>query len=233
MNRLHVFQHLETESAGHATIWAQKRNIDVSISRFYSDDYILPSLDEIDGLVVLGGPMNVTEEDQYPHLTEEKEFIRKAFRNGKKVFGICLGAQLIASALGADVYKNHMKEIGWYPIHVTEAGKKSKYFEGFPHLFTSFHFHEYTFDLPEGAELLASTPECPNQAYSIDDRIFAVQFHPEMQESTVVKLTKSFLQEMGEGEKIQCATDMLEYCKLIPDNLKRLETLLDIFFLQD
>ncbi|MFA8449516.1 MAG: type 1 glutamine amidotransferase [Bacteroidales bacterium] len=233
MKRLHIFQHLKTNQTGHVTLWAQKRNLETTISTFFDTDYIIPPADEVDGLVVLGGPMSVNDEENHPHLIQEKAFIREMYNSGKKIFGICLGAQMIANAFKSKVSKSEVKEIGWHEISLTPEGIESPILKDFPKNFSSFQFHEDTFELPEGAELLASTPECPNQAYSIKDKVFAVQFHPEMQEDTVINLANNWLPKMGKGKKIQEAEEMLSQCSLIPENHKRLEDMLDRFFLKN
>ncbi len=130
-----------------------------------------------DLLVVLGGPISVYEEDRYPFLVEEIALLRARLAAGRPTLGICLGAQLIACALGAAVYPGPQKEIGFAPIALTEAGRASclAAFEDAPVL----HWHGDTFDLPAGAELLASTDVCRNQAFAIGRTTLAVQFHPE------------------------------------------------------
>jgi GMP synthase (glutamine-hydrolysing) len=132
---------------------------------------------DCDLLVVLGGPMGVYEIDQYPFLADEIALIEKRLNFGRPSLGICLGAQLFACALGARVYAGLAKEIGWAPVSLTEAGKHSplKSLEAVPVL----HWHGDTFDLPEGAQLLASTSICQNQAFSYGKSALAFQFHPE------------------------------------------------------
>lgn len=133
-----------------------------------------------DLLVVLGGPLSVNDTADYPFLTPEIAFVRQCIREGKPVLGLCLGAQLIARALDARVYPMGHKEVGWSPLSATAQGQVHP----LRHLLLGglevLHFHGETFDLPEGAELLASTELCKNQAFSVGPRVLGLQFHPEV-----------------------------------------------------
>lgn len=131
-----------------------------------------------DLLVVLGGPIGAYEDDAYPFLADEVAFIEARLRADRPTLGICLGAQLMARALGAKVYPGGRKEIGWAPLRLTEAGRASclRHFDG-AHV---LHWHGDTFDLPEGAALLASTDLYPHQAFAWGRRALALQFHVEV-----------------------------------------------------
>src|SRR5690606_32591469 len=114
-----------------------------------------------------------------PWMKEEKKLIEKAILKGKRVIGICLGAQLIADVLGARVFPNKEKEIGWFPIELTEEGQKSPFFAGFNKTETVFHWHGDTFEIPKGAEHIASSKVCENQAFLFDHKVLGLQFHLE------------------------------------------------------
>lgn len=131
-------------------------------------------------LVVLGGPIGAYEDDKYPFILDELRLIERRIAAGRPTLGICLGAQLIARAMGATVYPGRAKEIGWGPINLTQAGRASclKHFEKVPVL----HWHGDTFDLPEGAHNLASTAVTPNQAFAAGIGTLALQFHTEVEE---------------------------------------------------
>jgi len=146
--------------------------VDAPVADFDALDPLAPAL-----LVVLGGPIGVYESDSYPFLEAERAFIERRLAARKLTLGICLGAQLMASALGARVYPSGVKEIGWAPIELTAAGRESclRHLDGSDVL----HWHGDTFDLPGGAVHLASTPLCKNQAFAIGDYGLALQFHAE------------------------------------------------------
>ena len=129
--------------------------------------------------VVLGGAIGVYDQVLYPFLKDEKDLIRKRLESQKPLLGICLGAQLIASVLKSRVYPGKGKEIGWGGVELTEAGRKSplRFLDGYRPV---LHWHGDTFDLPEGAELLASTPVTPHQAFRMGNHVLALQFHPEV-----------------------------------------------------
>ena len=135
-----------------------------------------------DLVVVMGGPIGVYETDFYPHLSREIAFIKTRLSQKKPVIGICLGAQLIANALGARVYPGPVREIGWLPLHLTDEGRHSPLAlleDGLPML----HWHGDTFDLPFGVSSLARTESIPHQAFMVDNYALALQFHPEIQTS--------------------------------------------------
>jgi GMP synthase (glutamine-hydrolysing) len=148
--------------------------------RYYEaavDDLTAPQLLDCDLLFVLGGPIGAYEEDKYPFLCQELAVIERRLASGRPIMGLCLGAQLMARALGSRVYPGPAKEIGWAPITLTEAGRRgpARHLESGPVL----HWHGDTFDLPAGAELLASTTICRNQAFACGQNALAFQFHPE------------------------------------------------------
>jgi GMP synthase (glutamine-hydrolysing) len=131
-----------------------------------------------DLIIVLGGPIGAYQELDYPFLAQELALLERRLAAARPTLGICLGAQLMARALGARVYPAPAKEIGWGELQLSEAGRKGplRYFTGVPVL----HWHGDTFDLPEGAALLASTANCPNQAFGLGHQVLACQFHPEI-----------------------------------------------------
>lgn len=131
-----------------------------------------------DALILMGGPMSAN--DALPYISEEIHLIREAVSLGKPVLGVCLGAQLIAKALGARVYANNVKEIGWYPVHWTDAAADDPLHQGLFGSDTVFHWHGETFDLPPGAELLAYSDACRNQAYRVGENIYGLQYHLEV-----------------------------------------------------
>jgi GMP synthase-like glutamine amidotransferase len=138
----------------------------------------LPTVNDVDLLIVMGGPMSVNDESIHPWLKDEKRFIKEAIARGKPVLGVCLGAQLIASAMGTRVYPNAEKEIGWFPIHRVHTPRARDAFQ-FPKESVVFHWHGETFDLPPGAIRLARSEACENQAFQLGRNAIGLQFHLE------------------------------------------------------
>ncbi|MGH8506100.1 MAG: type 1 glutamine amidotransferase [Stenotrophobium sp.] len=177
--KVHWLQHVAFEDLGCIAPWLAARNATVTQTRLYAGE-TLPKSDDFDWLIVMGGPMNIYEEAAYPWLRAEKTLIRDACAAGRKLLGICLGAQLIAGALGAPVTRNAQQEIGWFPVRMSAAAAQSKLFAGFPERYDALHWHGDTFAIPSGAKLLASSEACAHQAYECDGRVAAIQFHLEV-----------------------------------------------------
>lgn len=172
-----VVQHVAFEDLGFFQPVLEEAGYEIVYRELGLDGLNADEAERADLLVVLGGPIGVYEEDKYPWLKGEVEAIGRRLKANRPTLGICLGAQLMARALGAQVYPGPMKEIGFEPLILTEAGRASclRGFEGVPVL----HWHGDTFDLPEGATLLASTPGCQQQAFTRGPNAIGFQFHPE------------------------------------------------------
>lgn len=175
-----VVRHVAFEDLGTFAPVLAGAGFDLVVMDAGVDDVFEPIL-RSDLVVVLGGPIGVYEQERYPFLVDEVRALHRRLREGRPTLGICLGAQLMAAALGARVYPGPGKEIGVSGLELTEAGKRSCLapLAGQPVL----HWHGDTFDLPEGAELLASTAQYENQAFSLGRNALALQFHPEVDSS--------------------------------------------------
>jgi GMP synthase (glutamine-hydrolysing) len=206
--RIHYFQHVPFEGLGNIEEWIKMKGYSLSSTRFYENS-ALPKLGDIDRLIVMGGPMGAYDENIYPWLAAEKRFIGQAINKGIKVLGVCLGAQLIAAALGAKVYPNAHKEIGWFPISLTEDGKTSALFRGLPAEILVFHWHGDTFDLPHGTKHLAETTACKNQAFSYKNHVLALQFHLDVKKNIIDEWVQNGTYEMIKAPYIQTAEQML------------------------
>jgi GMP synthase (glutamine-hydrolysing) len=180
MRKILVFQHVAHELLGTLNPLLKDSGFRIRYVNFDRDPAARPSLDGYFGLVVLGGPMNVDQVDLYPFLAVEVELVAEALQRGMPVLGICLGAQLLARALGADVRPHHSKEIGWYQINPTAAGADDPVFAGMSDTEHIFQWHGDTFDIPSGAVHLASSPDCENQAFRYGDTAYGFQFHLEV-----------------------------------------------------
>jgi GMP synthase (glutamine-hydrolysing) len=139
-----------------------------------------PKLDDLTHIVLLGGPMNVYEEDRYPFLRCEDLFIKEAIQRGKRILGICLGAQLLSKALGGNITRASFKEIGWFKVSLTEEGLTDPVFSSLPRTFAVFQWHEDTFEIPKGGKLLATAPVVPSQAFRYGENVYGLQFHLEV-----------------------------------------------------
>ncbi len=185
--RIHFVQHVSFETPGYLINWAESRKYPVTFSKlFESNSFVQTNL--FDVLVILGGPMGVYEEQKYPWLKEEKNFIKKAIADNKKVLGICLGAQLVAEALGAKVYPHHQKEIGWWPIHKMNHPETQFLTSHLPEQFVTFHWHGDTFDLPYGSTQLFTSGACDQQGFIHGRNTAAIQFHLEATEVLIKQM---------------------------------------------
>lgn len=197
--RIHYLQHVDFEGPAAVADWAAQSGHTITGSHLYRDE-AFPALDAFDLLVILGGPMSVNDEHEHGWLREEKQLVRQAIESNRAVLGICLGAQMIASALGARIYRAQEKEIGWFPVQrVTTEGTGAL----FPAHFTPLHWHGETFDLPRGAVRLAETNAVPNQAFQIGDRAIGLQFHIEATPRSVQTLVENAAQDIQQGKPFQ------------------------------
>lgn len=176
--RVHYLQHEPFEGLGGMEAWFGAHGAIISSTHIYRGE-ALPGLGDFDWLVLMGGGMSVNDEAQLPWLVAEKALVRQAIAADKRVLGVCLGAQMIASALGAKVYRNAVKEIGWWPLIRERDAAGHPLGAGLPDGAEVFHWHGETFDLPPGAVRLARSEACLNQAIALGPRVLGLQFHLE------------------------------------------------------
>jgi GMP synthase-like glutamine amidotransferase len=204
--RAHYFQHVEFEGLGSIASWLEAAGYEITNTRLF-ESANFPDLKNIDLLVVMGGPMSVNDKDEFPWLVSEKQFIREAINSGKPVLGICLGAQLIAGAAGARVYRNPLKEIGWFPIYGISSEDRSIF--SFPPAVEVFHWHGETFDLPSGAICLAKSDGCENQAFQIGKSVIGLQFHLETTSKDAREMVSYCRDELVPAKYIQTTKEIL------------------------
>ena len=197
--RLHYLQHVPFEGPGAILDWALTRGITVS-STWLFERVDLPSMNEFDMLVVMGGPMGVSDEKRFPWLSLEIEFIKNAIDASKFVLGICLGAQLISHCLGGVVRKNKFKEVGWFPVSLTPIAWEHPIFSILPATFQALHWHGDTFSIPGRALHMASSEACHNQAFVYGDRVIGLQFHLETTEKGLEDIMKGSPGDMEAGD---------------------------------
>jgi GMP synthase (glutamine-hydrolysing) len=207
--RIHYLQHVPFEGLGNIENWALLRGHQISDTQLYNSDP-LPEPEKFDWLIVMGGPMNIYEEDRFPWLAREKTFIRDTIDSGNIVLGICLGSQLIADALGAKIHKNQYPEIGWFDVRLTDAASKSKVFGRLPERLTVFHWHGDTFDLPPGATWIAESDACRNQAFEYGGgRVIGLQFHLDTTLEIIRRLVAHCGDELVPGEYVRSERELL------------------------
>ena len=187
MRRLLVFQHVPYEILGNLDPLLRESRFRIRYVNFGREPDARPDVSRYNGLIVLGGPMNCDQVDRYPHLATEIDAIQQAIRAGIPILGICLGAQLIARALGARVRKNPVREIGWYDLQPTGDGRKDPLCGQFDESQQIFQWHGDTFDIPHGAVHLASSPDCVNQAFRFKHNVYGFQFHLEVDEPMILR----------------------------------------------
>lgn len=202
----HYFKHVPFEDIGSIRSWLAHAGHTITCTPFY-ESADLPAPETIDFLIVMGGPMSVNDEKQYPWLVAEKQFIRQMIMTGKPVLGICLGAQLIACATGAKVYPNAVKEIGWFPVYGVSSGDTSIFH--FPQSVQAFHWHGETFDLPDGATRLAKSDGCDNQAFQLGRSVIGLQFHLETTPESAQDLVTHCRDELLPAPSILTETEIL------------------------
>jgi GMP synthase (glutamine-hydrolysing) len=196
---IHCFQHVPFETPGNIRGWAGRNGHPITYTHFYQPDPSFDGLGDAGLLLILGGAMNADEEDRFAWLVREKEHIRRFAEGGKKVLGICLGSQLIVSALGGRVYAAPEREIGFFPVHFNAEAARHPWFASFATPAPFFHWHGDTFDLPPGAERLAWSEGCANQAFRIGDRVVGIQFHPEADHETLADMLRYDGHELAEA----------------------------------
>jgi GMP synthase (glutamine-hydrolysing) len=214
---IHYLQHVPFEGLGYIEQWTIEHNHSLSATKFYQNDR-LPNITEFDCLIVLGGPMNVYEEDKYPWLKMEKGFIQATIAANKTIVGICLGAQLIATVLGARVYPGEYKEMGWFPVEFTPFAQTW----GLPPRLEVFHWHGDTFDLPPDSIHLASSAGCTNQAFLYGERVLGLQFHLESTAESVAAIIANCSSDLVPGKYSQSGTEMLAF----PDRFPQINALM-------
>ncbi|MBW4630569.1 MAG: type 1 glutamine amidotransferase [Iphinoe sp. HA4291-MV1] len=207
---IHYLQHVPFEGIASIEHWAKSKGHSLSATRLYQNEP-LPKVEDIDWLLIMGGPMNIYEEIKYSWLAQEKRFIEQAVKHEKVILGICLGAQLIADVLGAKVFSNKYKEIGWFPIELTSAAQTSPIFNFLPKRLSVFHWHGDTFELPSGAIQIAKSDGCQNQAFIYNESIIGLQFHLESTKNSVQALLENCADEIVEGKYIQKSDQLLSH----------------------
>ncbi len=227
MSKILVFQHVAHEILGTLNPLLKGSGFRIRYVNFGRENYKIPELDNYDGLIVLGGPMGVNEVDKYPYLIPELKAIERAIEKEMPIFGICLGAQLIAKALGARVKKNKMKEIGWYDVMPTKEGVDDNLISQLSKTEKIFQWHGDTFDIPRCGVHLARSPRCENQAFKYGEKIYGFQFHLEVDKIMIERWLKNSVnvEELSNLKGIIYPEDIRKDTPIYIDRLKELSNL--------
>ncbi|MGB8455882.1 MAG: type 1 glutamine amidotransferase [Anaerocolumna sp.] len=218
--RLHYLQHVPFENPGSIIVWAEENGHVITNTKFYNNEP-LPKQEEYDWLIIMGGPMNIYEEDKYPWLVREKTFMKEAVDSGKIIIGLCLGGQLIADVIGGRVTKNPYKEIGWFPVRLSKEARSTPLFALFPEQPVVFEWHGDTFSLlPEDAMLIAENDACSHQAFQYKNRVFGFQYHLENTLPVIKGLVENCREELTPDIYIQTEEELLSHPEYIKQDNK-------------
>ena len=191
-----VLQHVAVEGPGILASCLEARGWTLETVALYEGARLPEDAQGYQTVIVMGGPMGVYDEAAYPFLRHEQRFLTRVLAQGVPLLGICLGSQLLAKALGARVYRNPQKEIGWYTIDLTPPGVADPLFASLPSPIPVFQWHGDAFDLPVGATPLASSPLCTHQAFRYGDRVYGLLFHLELTPDVIHRWIAAFHDEL-------------------------------------
>ena len=229
MKKLLVLQHVAHELLGTLNPLLKRAGFRIRYVNFARHPDAQPSLDGYDGLVVLGGPMSVNDADRLPHLTTEMKLIEESLRRNLPVLGVCLGAQLIARTLGAAVYPNHEKEIGWYDVSPTDHAVGDPLLTALKQNEKIFQWHGETFDIPKSTLHLAFSSLCANQAFRYGSNVYGFQFHLEVDEPMIHRWLR-VAENRKEITALGGAIDRQRIHLETPTHIERLQQLSDQVF---
>jgi GMP synthase (glutamine-hydrolysing) len=223
MAKIYVLQHHPVENLGNIADALEGAALAWQYVQVANGQPVPPSMKGAGGLIVMGGPMGVYQTDRYPWLRDEMHLIEDAMKLNLPVLGICLGAQILAAALGAKVERNpNGKEIGWHPIRLHDSAKDDRLMRGLPTTMTPFHWHGDIFEVPPGAVSLASSDKTPCQAFRQGDKTYGFQFHFEVTREGVAAMAEAFAkglvrQNIPADQMIAQASDYLPSLEKISD----------------
>ncbi len=199
LRKILVVQHVACEPLGTLDPLLRRRKVRVRYHNVARAPDLLPDLGGCDALIVLGGPQNLDQQDRYPHLRRELQLIDAALGRDMPILGICLGAQLLAHALGAQVGRNPVRELGWGELVLREAGRADPVLSALGPRAPMFHWHGDTFEIPNSCAHLAESALCPNQAFRYGDRVYGLQFHMEVDEVLIGRWLGVYADELAQG----------------------------------
>lgn len=223
---IECFMHVPFEGPGIIADWLAKKGHRIHYTRLYEDPK-LPDPATVDLLIIMGGPMDVFDYHIHPWMGDEIEWVKEFIQSGKPILGICLGAQILAAALGEEVYPGPHKEIGWHNLQFLPSLGDYKIFEALPDSRKVFHWHGDTFNIPAGATRIASSQAFPNQGFIYGQQVLAFQFHLEVTPESVRALVDNCRNELVEGPYIQSEKEILSEQNYFQSNQELLFKFLD------
>jgi GMP synthase (glutamine-hydrolysing) len=225
MAKILVLQHHPVETIGRIADSLRAAAHAWQFVRSFQGDAVPSDMKGASGLIVMGGPMGVYEQERFPFLRDELRLIERALADKRPVLGVCLGSQLLAAALGAKVYKGSAKEIGWHDVRLTPVATNDPLMRGLPQVFTPLHWHGDVFDLPSGATHLASSAMTPIQAFRHDDNAYGLLFHMEATRETVEAFASEF-----RGEIVEAGVDAAAILSNLDNRLSALDRIAETVF---
>ncbi len=207
-------KHIEIEGPETVYDFFVKKGFKTKIIELQKGEPLPTAPKDFDAVVVLGGPMNVYDEDKFPFLADEDKFIKQTLKDEVPYLGICLGSQLLSKAAGSSVGKSPMKEVGFYYVDLNAEGKKDPLFKNINPRFDVYHWHEDMFEIPKNGKLLASSPNCPHQAMRVGKNAYGLQFHVEITDKTIKDWTDEYYKK-GDPELKKKADQMFADYKRI------------------
>lgn len=226
ISRIVCVMHVPFEGPGIIENWARNRRIPLHFIRLFEQDPF-PRIKTGDLLLILGGPMNVYDFHIHPWMEEEIEWVGKVIDKGNPVLGICLGAQVVATALQAEVLPGGTKEIGWHQLKFLPSIGDFRIWKEHPGSLTAFHWHGDTFEIPESAVRIASSEAFSNQGFIYGNRVVALQFHLEVTAGSVKELVENCRGDLVPGPHVQSEQEILKNTGHIKTNTGVMEGLLD------
>lgn len=198
MKQVVILQHAECEAAGLIAQAVEASGGLLKPVHTFVGESVPEEMGDASGLVIMGGPMGVYEHERYPFIRKELKLIEGALRRSKPLLGVCLGSQLLASALGSQVTKGKQKEIGWHKVKLADDAQTDPLWQGAEREFMACHWHGDVFDLPTGATALASSALTPCQAFRYGAAAYGILFHMEFTSDILRGMTSTFKDELKE-----------------------------------
>jgi GMP synthase-like glutamine amidotransferase len=226
--KIHCLVHLDFETLGNIRDWTCEKEHSLSIS-VPSEKQSYPDPEDIDLLIIMGGLMSVYQEDEYPWLKQEKEFVKSMISCGKAVYGICFGAQMLSEVLGGQVSPNRHREIGWHKVRSLEEFERNSQLFHVQNELTVFQWHGDAFTLPPGCRRLFESEACPEQGFIYGDKVLALQFHPEVDAECVESLLENCSSDLVEGKYISSENEIRGRNDLLENSAHLMFSILDWF----